>query len=77
MSKTSQRKRDAYAKGYRVGRYGLWDNSRGYHFRVAVGGAFERGRADGRRDREIVMEGRWLRQAWWRRLLVWLGSKWG
>jgi hypothetical protein len=53
MSKTAQRKRDAYNKGYRVGRYGKWDAEE-YRFSVGVGPEFERGRRNGERDRRML-----------------------
>lgn len=69
MSKTSQRKRDAYAKGYRVGRYGTWDHARGYRFAMGVHHEFDRGRADGKRDRLAAER---VAQGWPRRVLAWL-----
>lgn len=68
MSKTAQRKRDAYDKGYRAGRYG-WDHARGYRFAMGVHHEFDRGRADGKRDRLAAER---VAKAWPRRLLDWL-----
>lgn len=69
MSKTAQRKRDAYAKGYRVGRFGSWDHARGYRFAVGVHREFDRGRADGKRDRLAAER---VDRSWPRRLVAWL-----
>lgn len=69
MSKAAQRKRDAYAKGYRVGRWNKWDSAYGYRFGVAAGREFDRGRRDGRRDR-LEVERR--TRSWHHRLVAWL-----
>lgn len=50
MSKTAQRKRSAYANGYRIGRYGWPTGVKGYRLGVVDSPAFNLGIADGRRD---------------------------
>ena len=52
MSKTAQRKRDAYHKGYNAGRWRQWGE---YEYRFPITGGvmdeFLRGLSDGKRDR--------------------------
>ena len=69
MSKTAQRKRSAYDKGYRVGRWDEWDSPRGYRFDMASAREFERGRAAGRRDLRAAQR---VANTWHRRLVAWL-----
>lgn len=72
MSKTAQRKRDAYSKGYRAGRHGDWNNGKGFSFPAAGGvyAAFERGLADGRADRKAGK-----RAPWWVKALAWIAAR--
>lgn len=74
MSRSAQRKRDAYTKGYRAGRHGLWDAPY-YRFGAAAGKEFDRGRSDGRRDRAAAMREETARRTWWGRALVWLAGR--
>lgn len=69
MSKTAQRKRDAYVKGYAVGRWNRWQSPRGYRFSVAVRREFERGNRDGQRDRQAAEQ---RTRSWHHRLVAWL-----
>ncbi|QNJ57399.1 hypothetical protein Dolphis_93 [Pseudomonas phage Dolphis] len=68
MSKTAQRKRDAYVKGYAVGRWNRWQSARGYRFGVAAGREFQRGRRDGQRDRHAAEQ---RTGSWHHRLATW------
>lgn len=71
MSKTAQRKFDAYHKGYAVGRHGLWNKAGCYRFGRVGARHFDKGREDGRRDRLAALGPK--KRTFWQKLKYVLG----